>query len=288
VIAREVGAAALGLLVTNRTHGVLDGALAVRAPGNEHTRAAIIEDIAIATGAQAYLMGTGTSLSDVTLDDLGHARQAWATADSFCILGGRGDKANVRHRIVALKSLLRETDRNDDRTRRDLRDRIGKLAGTAAVLYIGAPTEAAQAETRTRVEAAVQAAQAAIDGGAVPGGGAALLACVPAVERLAAELDGDASIGARLLTRALLAPIRAIAANAGIEASALFADASSRIAGWTFDVRRRCWVDAWSAGIIDPLAVVEAGLEASVSTAVMTMTTDVLVRRTRPPRATDP
>lgn len=288
VIAPEVGAAVLGLLVTNRDHGVLDGVLAVRAPGDEHTRAAIIEDIAIATGGRAYLIGTGTSTAGVTADDLGHARQAWATADSFCILGGRGDKASVRLRIAALKSLLRETDQDDDRTRRDLRERIGKLAGTAAVLYIGAPTEAARAETRMRVEAAVQAAQAALNRGAVPGGGAALLACAPAVERLAAELDADAAVGARLLTRALVAPIRTIAANAGIEASTLFTDPSSQAGGWTFDVRRRCWADAWDAGIVDPLAVVEAALEASVSTAVMALTTDVLVRRTRPPRATEP
>ncbi len=288
VIAPEVRAAALGLLIANRERGVLDGVLAVRAPGNDDTRAAILEDIAVVTGARVFLTATGARTADVTIADLGSARQAWATADTFCILGGRGEKAAIRQRIATLKAALRQTAPEDDRARDALRERIGKLAGTAAVLSLGAPTDAARAELRTRVGAAVRAAQAALAEGVVPGGGAALLACVPAVERLAMELDGDAARGARILARALAAPLRTIAANAGLDASALFAEPCARADGWTFDVVARRWVDAWDAGIVDPLAVVDTALVGSVSAAAMAVMTDVLVRRRRPPRATDP
>ncbi len=279
VIAPAVGAAALGLLIVNRERGVLDGALAVRAPGTGAQRGRILADIAVATGGHPFLTAAGARLATATLADLGRARQVWATADGFSILGGRGEKAAIRQRISEAKAELRAVPADDDNLRRTIRERIGKLAGTAAMISVGAPTESARADVRARVEAAVTAAQAALREGAVPGGGGALHACIPALERLADSLEGDEALGVRLLARALPAPMRTIAANAGIDPSALFADARAYEPGWTFDVLARRWVDAWDGGIIDPLPVVLAALEGSVSTAAMALITDVLVRR---------
>ncbi len=287
LIAPEIGAAALGLLIANRERGVLDGALAVRAPGSGGRQAHILEDIAAATGGRALLVATGARLAAVSLADLGRARQVWATASAFAILGGRGEKETIRRRVGEAKAELRALAPDDDE-RKHLRERIGKLAGTAALVQIGAPTESARVELRTRVEAAVTAAQAALREGAVPGGGGALLACIPALERLAADLRGDEALGVRLLARALPAPMRAIAANAGIDASALFAAPGICQPGWTFDVLRRRWVDAEAGGILDPLPVVRAALEGAVSTAVMALTTDVLIRHKRPEMAKTP
>lgn len=287
VVAPEIGAAALGLLIVNRERGVLDGALAVRAPGTGERQAQIMEDIAIATGGHAFLAAAGARLSDVAIADLGRARQVWATANSFSILGGRGEKEALRRRISEAKAALRTATMQDD-ARGEIRERMGKLAGTAALVHIGAPTESERVELRTRVEAAVMAAQAARREGAVPGGGGALLACVPALERLADDLDADEALGVRLLARTLSAPMHAITANAGIEASVVFNDERPRAPGWTFDVLRRQWVDAGESGILDPLPVVLAALEGSVSTAVMALTTDVLIRHKRPEMAKTP
>ncbi len=281
VIAPEISTAALGLLIVNRERGVLDGALAIRAPGTGAQRARILEDIAVATGGKAFLATTGGRLSALTIADLGRARQVWATADTFSILGGRGEKGDIRRRISEAKAELRALAPDDD-ARRHVRERIGKLAGTAALVHVGAATETERTAVRARVEASVTAAQAALGEGAVAGGGGALLACVPALERFADDLRGDEALGVRLLARALPAPLRTIAANAGIDASALFGDAHPRPPGWTFDVLRRQWVDATDGGIIDPLPVVRAALEGAVSTVVMALTTAVLVRHKRP------
>ncbi|CAA9582217.1 MAG: Heat shock protein 60 family chaperone GroEL, partial [uncultured Thermomicrobiales bacterium] len=288
VIAPEVGDAALALLIVNRERGVLDGALAVRSPEIGEMGERVLEDLAVATGGRAIIGSAGGRLAEVTLADLGQARQVWATADAFNILGGRGDKGAIRRRIGEAKAELRAVTPDDDNTRRRIRERIGKLAGTAARLYVGAPTGSGRAELRARVEAAVVAAQTALREGGVPGGGGALLHCVPALERLVAELPADEALGARILGGALPAPLRAIAANGGIAASEVFDDAHSREPGWTFDVLRRQWVDAWEGGIIDPLPVVLAALEGGVSTALMALTTDVLIRRKKPPLATTP
>ncbi len=287
VIAPEVKSAALALLVINRARGVLDGVLAVRVPDTD-ARGHVLEDIAVATGGRALLAAAGDSLATVTSADLGRARQVWATASTFSILGGHGNKDAIRRRIGEAKVALRAVAPDDHDVRRVIRERIGKLSGTAAVVYVGAPTDGARAELRVRVTAAVTAAQAALREGAVPGGGGALLACAPAVHRLADTLGGDEAHGARLLARALSAPTRTIVANAGIDASAVFADAHAGEPGWAFDVLLRHWVDAWNGGILDPLPVVRAALEGSVSTASMLLMTDVLVRHKHPPLAKNP
>lgn len=288
VIAPEIGGDALGLLLVNRARGVLGGALAVRAPGTGAQRGHILADIAVATGGRAFLAAAGARLADVTIADLGRAHHVWAMASSFGILGGRGDTAAVRRRIGEAKAELRATPPDEERERQRIRERIGKLAGMAAIIYVGAPTDSARAEMRTRVEAAVTAAQATLRDGAVPGGGAAFVACVPALERLAATLHGEDALGVRLLARALPEPMRAIAANAGLDPRALFSDPRACTPGWTFDVLRRVWVEAWAGGVIDPLPVVLAALEGAVSTAIMALTTETLIRHREPEMAKEP
>ena len=287
VIAPEVSAAALGLLIANRDRGIIESVLAVRAPATGEDAAGILADIAVSTGARPFLAATGSRLADVTGADLGRARMAWATTTSFSVIGGCGDRDAIRRRVAELKAEWRTVPPDDDR-RRLIRERIGKLAGTAAIVSLRAPTDAARAELRSRIEAAVTAAQAALRDGAVPGGGAALLACIPAVSDLADNLTGDEAVGARVLAAALTAPAHAIAANAGIDADALYANAIHTSEGQTFDVIERAWVDAREVGIIDPLPVVLAALEGSVSAAAMALTTDVLVRHKNPARARHP
>ena len=335
IVAPDVRDAAIGLLVANRERGVLEAAVVVSAPSFGEQRTGILEDLAALTGGRCIRQARGDRLVDVTINDLGRARQAWATRVAFGILGGRGTKAAVRQRIAEAKAELRQGE-PDAYTQRILHERIGKLLGTAALVRVGAPTPAEQAERKLRVEAAVRAARAALRSGVVPGGGAALLACATAIDQVAATEAGDEALGVRALGQALGEPMRALLDNAGLEpapiveqvrshhrcatppsaatssrpsataSSAVGApadgsdtarangppraelDPGGRSAAPVYDVVGRCWVDAWRAGLVDPLEVSVAVLEASVSLAATALGTAVLVRRKRPPLAIQP
>jgi chaperonin GroEL len=285
VIAPEVRDSAVGVLVVNRERGLLDSAIAVKAPsfGIQQTR--ILEDIAAATGGRCLHAQWGEALAEVSSEDLGRARQAWATRTSFGILGGQGKKERIRERVAQARAELSATD-DDAQLRDKLRERIAKLAGTAALVRVGAPTTGEQAELRLRLEAAVTAARLAVQHGVVPGGGAALLACVPCLE--APAPPDDRAVGVGILARALAEPMRVLARNAGWEPGPIVHEARRRGPGWTFDVLRGEWVDALRGGLVDPLAVTLAALETSVSAAVLALSADVLIRRRRPPLAVNP
>jgi chaperonin GroEL len=225
-------------------------------------------------------------LEDVTLDDLGRARQAWVTHSHFGILGGRGQKAAIRARIGQVKQELRATSEDDEWSRERVKERIGKLAGLAAEIKVGAATASDRDELKLRVEAAVTSARAAVQDGVVPGGGAALLACVPAVRAL--DLAGDEAVGASILARALEAPLRILAQNAGLEPSTIVDGVRRRGRGWTYDVVGGCWADAWKAGILDPLPVVAGALEAAVSAAGAALTSEVLIHHKNPSVSVQP
>jgi chaperonin GroEL len=263
---------------------VLDAALAVKAPRFGVQRTRILEDLAAITGGRCLSQDRHDRLADVTSNDLGRARQAWATRFAFGILGGQGSKATIRQRIGEAKAELRLS--GDDRHTADtIRERICKLAGTAAVIHVGAPGTAQQADLKVGIEAAITAARAALRSGVVPGGGAALLACAPALEAL--DVGGDEAVGVAALAHALAEPMRAIVANAGLEAEPIVARA--RCERQVFDVVGRCWVDPWSGeGIVDPLEVVLTGLETSVSMVASALAADVLIRRQNAPRAVQP
>jgi len=285
VIAPEVKDAAIALLVLNRERNLFDHVMAAKAPHFGEQRAGILDDIAVITGGRSILEDRHEKLEDVALDDLGKARQAWVTHSHFGILGGRGEKAAIRARIAELKPIIRVLD-DDEWSRERVKERIGKLAGLAAHIKVGAATPSDRDELKLRVEAAVTSARAAALEGVVPGGGAALLACVPAVEAL--PLAGDEAIGAKILARALAEPMRSLAANAGWEPSTIVAGASGRGPGWTYDLVAGDWVNAWKAGILDPLPVVTGALEAAVSGAVVALTSDVLIHHKNPSVSVQP
>ncbi len=287
VIAPEVSDSALALLIINRDNGVLEEVIATKAPSLGEQRSKILVDLALTTGGRAFTRDAGDRIEDVLLEDLGTARQAWVTNETFGILGGNGARGAVRQRINETKVELRAV-RDDDSLRRTLQERIGKLSGAAAMVRVAAPTALAQVDLRSRVEAAVMSARAGFRDGVVPGGGAAFIGCVPALERLRAELSGDEAFGVEILARALSAPLRIIARNAGVDPQPIVAEARLRGPQWTFDVLRREWVDAWEAGILDPLPVLQAALQMSASAATMAMTTDVLVRHKKPEFAKNP
>lgn len=288
VIAPEISGSALTLLILNRDKGVLESVIAAKSPSLGKPRENILIDLATITGGRAICADRGDKLDEVIFEDLGTARQAWVTSSTFGILGGAGTKGAIRQRINEVKAEMRALPKDEESDRPLLQERIGKLAGAAAIIRVGAVTSSEQVELKLRVEAAVTAARAALRDGVVIGGGAALVACVPALERLKAGLTGDEAFGVEVLARALSAPMRAIARNAGIDPKPLSDQARERGENWTYDVIAREWVDGWESGIVDPLQVMLTVLETSVSAAMMALTTDVLVRHKKPKLAKTP
>ena len=240
IIAPEVSDSALSLLIINRDKGLFEEVMAAKAPSLGDQRGKILADLAITTGGRALIADSGDKVEEVIPEDLGRARQAWVTDRTIGILGGAGAKGAIRQRINEAKAELRAA-KGDDNLRKNLQERIGKLAGAAATVYVAAPTPSEQTELRSRVEAAVTSARAALREGVVPGGGAAFLACIPAVERLKAELTGDEAFGAAILARALTGPMAAIVQNAGLDAQPLIAEARERGADRAFDALKREW-----------------------------------------------
>jgi chaperonin GroEL len=276
VIAPEVRDAAVGLLVLNRERGVLESAMAVRAPSFGATQSQILEDIAVLTGGRCLHAEAGDSLTGVSSDDLGRARHAWVTRNAFGILGGQGSREQVQARVTQVKAELKAIS-GDPPARDKLKERMGKLAGTTAVLRVGARTPAEQPEIRLRLEAGVQAARLAVEHGVVPGGGAALLACARALQ-VGACRDDD-SPGMRILAQALTEPMRTLLRNAGLEAEPVLHEAHCRGVGWSFDVVRREWVNGLTGGLVDPLSVTLTALEAAVSGASAALSSDVLIAK---------
>jgi chaperonin GroEL len=289
VVAPEIRDSAVGLLVANRERGVLDSAIAVRAPSFGDQRKRILEDIAVVTGGRCISQDRGDALRDVTIDDLGKARQAWATRVAFGILGGQGSKAGIRQRIAEARAELGGVE-NDAYTSEKIKERIGKLAGTAAVIRVGAPIKTEQEELKLRVEAALRSARSALQDGVVAGGGAALVGCIAALEAL--RIDGDEAFGVKALAEALTEPMRAILGNAGFEAAPVVYEARRRtvanVKETVFDVVRQAWVDGVLDGVADPLTVVLTALETGVSTAALALSADVLIRRKAPPLGINP
>jgi len=276
IVAPDIKEQAMALLVLNRERDLFDHIVAAKAPHFGDQRAGLLDDLAIITGGRCFMEDRHERLEDVTLADLGRARQAWVTYSHFGILGGRGDRAAMKARIGVLKRQLRDID-DDEWTRDRLKERVGKLAGLAAQIRVGAHTTSDRDELKLRVEAAVACARAAVQDGVVPGGGAALLACIQAVESL--SLTGDEAIGARIMARALAEPMRALARNAGHDPTTVVAGARQRGPAWTFDTVRGEWVNTWKAGILDPVSVVSASLDAAVSAAAVAISSDVLIHR---------
>ncbi|MFN8633110.1 MAG: chaperonin GroEL [Chloroflexota bacterium] len=277
VVAPEIDEAALSLLIVNRQRGVLES-VAVKAPSHGDQRIGILQDLAIATGGRCFHSDLGESIATATVDDLGYARQAWARPASFGILGGQSSREAIRARIVEIRAEL-ATVKDNDWLKKRLQERIGKLSGSAATIVVGAPSEAARDELRTRIEGAVTMARSALRDGVVPGGGAALMACANVVERAVAGRRDDEAVGWRALAAALREPMRAISANAGLDGRAIVAAGERLVPGQTYDAWKGAWVDPWQAGLLDSTAVLVKALEAGASAASTALLSEVLIHR---------
>jgi chaperonin GroEL len=283
LVAGDISGDALATLVTNKQQGIIT-TVAVKAPGYGDRRLRILEDIAIFTGGQMIREDAGELFENVTFEHLGRARRVWCNRDFFTVVEGFGDPAAIRRRIAQIKAELPTV--TDEYERGKMRERLGKLSGGMAILKIGAPTETEREEKKLQAEDAVMATRLAVESGMVPGGGAALLACIPAVQRL--ELPGDEQMGVAIFLRALEAPTRQLLRNGGFQPNPIVEELKQRSPGTCFDVINGEFVNAWEAGIVDPLQVVKTALETGTSAAIMALTTQVLVRKQKPQESLNP
>ena len=272
IIAEEVEGEALATLVVNKLRGTIHVA-AVKAPGFGDRRKAMMEDIAILTGGKFLSEDLGIKLEKVELDDLGRAKRIIIDKENTTIVEGNGKQADVQGRINQIRRAIEETTSDYDREK--LQERLAKLAGGVAVVYVGAATETEMKEKKARVEDALHATRAAVEEGIVPGGRTALIRAIPALDEL--RLKGDEAIGAEIVKRALEEPLRQLADNAGWEGSLVVQELKAR-KGWEgFDVDKLEYVDMGKAGIIDPTKVTRSALQHASSIAGLLLTTECCV-----------
>ena len=272
IIAEEVEGEALATLVVNKLRGTIQVA-AVKAPGFGDRRKAMMEDIAILTGGKFLSEDLGIKLEKVELDDLGRAKKIVIDKENTTIVEGGGKHNDVQGRINQIRKAIEETTSDYDREK--LQERLAKLAGGVAVVYVGAATETEMKEKKARVEDALHATRAAVEEGTVPGGGTAYIRAIAALEDL--KLKGDEQIGLDIIKRALEEPLRQLADNAGQEGSLVVREVKSR-KGWEgFDVDKLEYVDMGKAGIIDPTKVSRSALQNAASIAGLLLTTECCV-----------
>jgi chaperonin GroEL len=272
ILAEEVEGEALATLVVNKIRGTLQAA-AVKAPGYGDRRKAMLEDIAILTGGKAITEDLGIKLENVDIEDLGRAKRVRIDKENTTIVEGAGKTAAINARIAQLKKQVEDTDSDYDKEK--LQERLAKLAGGVAVINVGAATETEMKEKKARVEDALHATRAATQEGIVPGGGVALLRCVPALDKL--KLEGDEKIGVNIVKRAIEEPLRMIAENAGLEGSVVVQRIKSEKTNVGYDVNQDNYVDMIDAGVIDPTKVTRSALQNASSIAALLLTTEAIV-----------
>ena len=273
IISEDVDGEALATLVVNKMRGAFN-IVAVKAPGFGDRREAMLEDIAILTGGKVITEKAGLKLENATLRDLGQARTVTATKDTTTIVEGAGDPKHIAERVRQLRALIEETTSDYDREK--LQERLAKLAGGVGVIKVGAATEVELKEKKHRVEDALSATRAAIEEGIVPGGGAALIAAIPALDSVEVA-EGEEKTGLAILRRALEEPTRQIAINAGRD-GAVVAEAVRRgPRGYGFNALTGEYVDMVKAGIVDPAKVTRSALQNAASIAAMVLSTDTLI-----------
>ena len=274
VIAEDVEGEALATLVVNKIRGTFSS-VSVKAPGFGERRKAMLQDMAVLTGAQVIAEEVGLKLDSADLSLLGSARKVIVTKDDTTIVEGAGSSADVEGRVNQIKAEIDNTDSDWDREK--LQERLAKLAGGVAVVQVGAATEVELKEKKHRIEDAVSATRAAIEEGIVAGGGTALLRARRAVADTAGSLDGDEATGARIIQTALESPTRLIAANAGHEGAVVVQRVEAESGPTGFDAATGEMVDLIDAGVIDPVKVTRAALQNAASIAGLLLTTEVLV-----------
>ncbi len=273
IIAEDVDGEALATLVVNKLRGAFS-VLAVKAPGFGDRREAMLEDIAILTGGKVITEKTGLKLENATLRDLGRARTVTATKDNTTIVEGAGKDQQIQARVRQIRALIEETTSDYDREK--LQERLAKLAGGVGVIKVGAATEVELKEKKHRVEDALSATRAAIEEGIVPGGGAVLIAAIPALDKVQVA-PGEEATGLNILRRALEEPARQIAINAGRDGAVTVAGIRSHPQGYGFDALSGEYVDMFKAGIVDPVKVTRSALQNAASIAGMVLSTDTLI-----------
>ncbi|MFB9263296.1 chaperonin GroEL [Bradyrhizobium erythrophlei] len=271
IIAENVEGEALATLIVNQLRGVLK-ACAVKAPGFGDRRKAMLEDIAILTGAQVIADELGLKLENATLQQLGRAVRVVADKESTTLIGSNGDRARVEARIQQIRREIEKTTSDYDREK--LEERLAKLSGGVAVIRVGAPTEAEMKAKKEALDDAISSTQAAIAEGIVPGGGLALLKCIEAVNREEEACRGDEKTGVGILKRALEAPARQIAENSAVDGGVVVAKMMAGQGNFGFDAARKEYVDLVEAGIIDPVKVLRTALENAVSVASVLLLTE--------------
>ena len=274
LIAEDVEAEALAALVVNRIRGIMK-VVAVKAPGFGDRRKAMLQDLAVLTGAKAVMEETGDTLESLELEDLGALKKVTVEKDRTILVGGAGGKEGIADRIRQIEAQIERCTSDYDKEK--LNERLAKLSGGVAVIHVGGVTEAEMKSRRHRVEDALHATRAAVEEGVVPGGGTALLRCLPAMDAAMTAAEGDEKLGVDLVAKALRAPTRLIAENAGHDGSLVVEEVLEQT-GWAgFDALRGEYVDMGKAGILDPAKVVRAALQNTSSIAGLLLTTNSLV-----------
>ena len=275
IIAEDVEGEALSTLIVNRLRGTLN-VVCVKAPGFGDRRKEMLQDIAILTGGTVISQDVGLELKTATVDMLGHARQVKVTKETTTIVDGAGDAKEIKDRVGQIRAQIASTTSEYDREK--LQERLAKLAGGVAVIKVGAATETEMKEKKLRIEDALNATRAAVEEGVVAGGGTIFVNVIPAVEALLDTVEGDEKTGVKIIAKALEAPIRQIAANAGLDGSVILEKVrSSGVNGYGFDAYKEEYCDMVACGIIDPAKVTRSALENAASVSAMVLTTESLV-----------
>ena len=275
IIAEDVEGEALNTLIVNRLRGTLN-VVCVKAPGFGDRRKEMLQDIAILTGGTVISEEVGLELKTATVDMLGRARQVKVTKENTTIVDGAGDAQAIKDRVGQIRNQIAVTTSEYDKEK--LQERLAKMAGGVAVIKVGAATETEMKEKKLRIEDALNATRAAVEEGVVAGGGTIFVNIIPAVEALLDSVDGDEKTGVRIIAKALEAPIRQIAANAGLDGSVILEKVrNSGKLGYGFDAYKEEYCDMVAAGIIDPAKVTRSALENAASVSAMVLTTESLV-----------
>ena len=285
IIAEDVEGEALSTLIVNRLRGTLQ-VLCVKAPSFGDRRKEMLQDIAILTGATVISSDYGLELHDASMEHLGSARQVKAGKETTIIVDGGGQPELIKERTSMIRNELERTQSEYDKEK--LQERLARLAGGVAILRVGAATETEMKEKKLRIEDALNATRAAVEEGIVAGGGTAYVNAISAVEGLVDQVEGDEKTGVQIIARALTAPLRQIAENAGLDASVILEKVkSSGKVGYGFDAYKEIYCDMIASGIVDPTKVTRSALENAASISAMLLTTEALVGdRLAPPSAT--
>ncbi len=281
IICDDIEGEALSTLILNKLRGVLN-VVAVKAPGFGDKRKAMLEDIAILTGAEVITSDLGLELKDTTTAQLGKAKQVKVQKENTIIVDGVGDKQQIADRVGQIKAQITET--KSDYDKEQLQERLAKIAGGVAVIGVGAATEVEMKDKKLRIEDALSATKAAVEEGIVAGGGTALINVIPKVEKLVNSLEGGEALGAKIVLTSLEEPVKQIARNSGLEPAVIADSVKKAQVGVGFDAAKEEYVDMKKAGIVDPTKVTRSALQNAASIASMVLTTESIVTDSPEPK----